>query len=132
MKSEWAWLALVKDISALANQVKPIGPAGVSGLDSIIESIYECWKLDAKLTNAGACDKCALNLILRATEENVVAHIGLHLPNVGGMRLENVDGVKPDFVAILFGQLVQGGNLPPKRRSCIAAKNQDYRPVGPE
>jgi hypothetical protein len=47
------------------------------------------------------------------------------------MRLKDVNSVKPHLVAILLCQLVQGGNLPPKRRSRVAAEHQHNRPVDP-
>ncbi len=43
------------------------------------------------------------------------------------MGLKNVNGVETDLALVLLGELVQGGNLPPKGRSGIAAKDQDDR-----
>jgi hypothetical protein len=43
------------------------------------------------------------------------------------MRLQNVDGVESDPIAILLVQSVQGRNLPPERRSGIASKNKYNR-----
>jgi hypothetical protein len=54
------------------------------------------------------------------------------LPHVGGVRLKDVNGVEADLVAVLLGKLVQGGNLPPKRRSRVAAKDQNDRLLGPQ
>jgi hypothetical protein len=48
------------------------------------------------------------------------------------MGLENVNGVEPDFVVVLLGELIQGGNLPPKWRSGIAAEDQHYWSVSPK
>jgi len=48
------------------------------------------------------------------------------------MRLKNVDGVKVNLAVVLLGKFVQGGNLPPKRRSCVAPEDQDDRPIYPE
>jgi hypothetical protein len=40
------------------------------------------------------------------------------------MRLENVYGVKRDVVAVLFIHRIQGRNLPPERRSSVAAEHE--------
>jgi hypothetical protein len=42
------------------------------------------------------------------------------------MCLGNVNNVKRDLILVLLVQLVERGNLPAKRRSSIAAKNEDY------
>jgi hypothetical protein len=41
------------------------------------------------------------------------------------MRFKNVDSVEVYLAAKLLSELVQGGNLPPKRRSSVAAKNEN-------
>jgi len=48
------------------------------------------------------------------------------------VRLEDVDGVEVDLAFVLFGELVEGGNLPPEWRSSIGAENEDDRAVLPE
>jgi hypothetical protein len=48
------------------------------------------------------------------------------------MSLKDVDRIKTDFVLVLIGQLVQGGNLPPKWRSGVAPENQHDRLLSPE
>ena len=132
MKAEWARLAFIENSTASPNQVESVGPARISALDSIVEAINQRWKFDAQLAHARACNESALYLIDWAAEEHLIAHIGLHLPHVRGMRLKNVNDVESDLVAVPLGELVQGGNLPPKGRSRIAAKNQDDWFVGPK
>jgi hypothetical protein len=56
----------------------------------------------------------------------------LHLPHIGGMRLKDIYSVESDLVAVLLGQFVQGGNLPPKGRSRVAAEDQDDRLLSPK
>jgi hypothetical protein len=48
------------------------------------------------------------------------------------MRLKDINGVEVDLALVLLSQLVQGGNLPPKRRSGIAPEHQNDRLVRPE
>ncbi len=131
VKSKWARFAFVKYASTLTDQIEPVGPTRESRFDTIVETVNECGEFDAQLADARPSNIGALDLVLWTAEEYVIAHIGLHLPHVGGMRLEDVHGVKSDFTLILLGELVQGGNLPPKRRSGVTAEDQDDRLVGP-
>jgi hypothetical protein len=48
------------------------------------------------------------------------------------MGLKNVNGIEVDLALVLLGKFVQGGNLPPKRRSRVAPEDQHDRPVRPE
>jgi hypothetical protein len=132
VKAEGPRLALVKDAAAFAYQVESVRPAGVSRLDPIVEAIYERGELDSQLAHTCAGNECAFNLVFRTAEEDVIANIGPHLPHISGMRFKNVNSVESDLVAILISQLVQGGNLPPKRRSRVAAKNQNDWTVRPK
>jgi hypothetical protein len=43
------------------------------------------------------------------------------------MGFQNVHRQKLHPVVILIVELVEGGNLPPERRSGVTAKDQDYR-----
>ena len=56
--------------------------------------------------------------------------VALHLPDVGGMGFENVHGVKGDLPGVLFGELVEGRNLPPERGSSVTAEHKYYRLLG--
>ena len=61
-------------------------------------------------------------------EQDSIANVGLHLPQIGWMGLGDVDHVECDAILILVVKLVERGNLPAKRGSCIAPENQDYWP----
>ena len=132
MEAERARFALVKDTAALADQVEAVGPTGISGFDAIIKAVDQGGKLDAQFADACPGHDCAFCVVFRAAEEHAIAHVGLHLPNVSRMRLQDVNGVEPDFVPVLLGKFVQGGNLPPKGRSGIAPKDQHHWPIRPE
>ena len=127
MKAEGARFAFVEDATTLADQVQPVGPAGVSRFNAIVEAIYQRGKLDAQLAHARAGNIGALNFILWTAEEDVIAHVRLHLPHISGMRFKNVDSVEVDLAAILLSELIQGGNLPPKWRSGVASEYQHDR-----
>jgi len=127
METERARFALVQYLPAGRDQVKAIWPTGVGRLHLIVEAIDQRRELDSELTYANSCERCALGLILGTCEEHSVLNVGLHLPNVGWMRLEDVNRVEGNSVLVLLGQLVQGGNLPPKWRSGVAAEYQHHR-----
>jgi hypothetical protein len=48
------------------------------------------------------------------------------------MRFADVDDVEGRTIAILAIELVEGGNLPPERRSRVAAEHEDDRPLAAE
>jgi hypothetical protein len=127
MKTEGARFAFVEDTAPWSNQVHPVGPAGVGSLDAIVESVDECWEFDSKFAHASASHIETLALVFRAGKDNVIAHVGLHLPYIGRVRLKNIDRVEPNPILVLLGKLVQGGNLPPKWRSGIAPEDEHNR-----
>ena len=102
MKSERSGLALIQNAAIVADQVKSVRPAAISGLDLIIEAIDHCGKLDAELAYASSGDRGAFRLVLGTRKKNLVANIALHLPDVGGMGLKNVDGVEIDLALVLL------------------------------
>jgi len=131
MEPKRSRFALERDLSIALNQVEAVRPAGVGGFHLIIKTINQRRELDMQLPNASASHRRALLLVTRTAEQNVIADVALHLPDVGGMSFKNVDSVEVDLALVLLGQLVQGGNLPPKRRSGIAAENENDRPLRP-
>src|ERR1700733_6687605 len=109
MEPERAWLALVENTATLTDQVEPVRPARISRLNSVVEAINECGEFDAQLAHARSGDIRSFHFIFWAAEEHFVAHVRLHLPHIRGMRLKDVNRVEADLVAILLGELVQGG-----------------------
>jgi hypothetical protein len=47
------------------------------------------------------------------------------------VSFKDIDSVKINLAFVLVRQFVQGGNLPPKGRSSIAAEHQDDRLLRP-
>jgi len=131
MKAEGAGLAFIENAATLTNQIKAIGPPCVSRLNAIVKAINQRGKPDAEFAHARTRNRYALDLVLGAAEQHAITHVRLHRPNVSGMRLKNVDRVEADLAAVLRGEFVQGGNLPPKWRSGVTAEDQHHRPVSP-
>jgi hypothetical protein len=132
MKSKRARFALVSDATVGPNKVQSIRPPGVCSFGMVVESIDQGREFDAKSSNACTGHQGALLLIAGAAEQNFIANIALHLPDVRRMRFKDVDRIEIDLAFVLLRQLVQGGNLPPKGRSSVAAEDEDYGPFCPE
>lgn len=127
MESEWTRLAFVKDASSAIDEVKAVRPSRVGLFGYILKSVNHRRELDAKFANATIRNRSALFEIARAGEDNVVLHVALHLPYVAGVRFEDVHGVERYIAAVFFIQCIEGGNLPPERRSSVAAEHEDDR-----
>ena len=126
IKPEGAWTTLVNYAATFINQINPIGPAGISLFCRVVETIDERGKFDAKLPHAHARKLFALANVLWTSEDDLIANVALHLPNIAGMRFQNIDGVKLHTLTIVVVELIERGNLPPKWRSRVAAENQYY------
>jgi hypothetical protein len=120
-------LALEHHPAITINQIETVWPTGVRNLSSIVEAVDNGGKLDAELANARAGNLRAFFFILRTGKDDRVTNIAAHLPNVAGMSFLDIHGVKRHPASVLLIQLVQGGNLPPKWRSSVAAEDQHYR-----
>lgn len=120
----------VRNLPAAIDQVQPVRPTRVGLLGRVVEAVEHRWKLDSQFAYAGSRNKRALFFILGRCEHYIVFQVVLRLPYIAGMRFEDVYREETHLVAKLFVEFVEGGNLPPKRWSGIAAKNQYYRPFG--
>jgi hypothetical protein len=125
MEAERTGLAFVGDAAILIDQVDAVGPSGVGLLGGVTEFVEDGGEFDSELANAGAGDQAALVFVARAREDNVVLDVRLHLPDVAGMGLKNVDGEEGHLLAVLIVELVEGRNLPPEGRSSVAAEDED-------
>ena len=125
LKSKRPGLALVDHTAAGVDEVDAIRPPGIGALGGVTEFVEDRGKFDSKFTHTRVGDKSALFFAPGAGEDDFVLDVALHLPQVAGMRFEDVNDEEGDAVAILIKELVEGGNLPPERRSSVAAKDKD-------
>ena len=72
----------------------------------------------------------AVFFVLGTGKDHLVFDVALHLPDIAGVRLGDVNHQKGDSILVLVVELVESGNLPPEGRSRIAAKNKDDRLLG--
>ena len=132
MEAKRASLALKRNAPAAVDQIEAIRPASVCSLHSIIQAIHERGKLDFQASYTGARYRYALGHVARAAKEHLIPDVALHLPDIRGMGLKDVDRIEIDLSLVLLRKLVQGGNLPPERRSSVAAEDEHHWPLLPK
>ena len=114
----------------MIDEIKPVGPAGISIFSGVAELVEHCGKLDAQFADASTREEGSFLVILRAGKYQVFFNVALRLPDIARVRLENVDNEERDAISILLVKFVKGRNLPPERRSGVAAEYQDHRLCG--
>jgi hypothetical protein len=132
LKPKRPGLALVKHTPATVDEVNAIRPSRIGTLGGVTELVEHRRKFDSKFAHTGVGDKATLVFVPGTGEDDFVLDVALHLPHVAGVRFENVDDEEGDAVAVLIGELVEGGNLPPERRSSVAAEDEHNRLLGSE
>ena len=117
----------IHDVPGFIDDVQPLGPGGVGGLGGVAHVINA--EGQRKLVARGEIlgDGYALPESFRLHVANVIFHVGLHLPFVGGMRLADVNGEKIRVVLVVVVDLNDVAYLAAKRRSSEAAKHQYQR-----
>jgi len=126
-KSERPWPALVSNASICVDQVNAVWPACVGSFRGVLESVDYSGKFDSQLAHTSSSHQGTLLEIFRTGEDNFVADVAFHLPNVTGMRFKNVHGKEGNTIAVLFVKFVERRNLPPEWRSSVAAEYQHDR-----
>ena len=127
VEAEGPRFALVRHVAAGVDQVKSVRPCRVRLLRGVTEFVQHGGDVDSQLADTGAGDETALFFAPRTREDDIVLNIALHLPDVAGVRLGNVNHQERDLLSVLLIELVEGRNLPPKRRSSVASKYEHHR-----
>ena len=124
-EAEWTGPRFVGDAAVAIDYVEAVGPAGVVAFSGVVKAVDHRRKMDAQFDDAHLAHLLAFGEIFWAGEDDVVVQIVGILPDVTGVGFANVDDVERDAVFVLFVELVEVGNLPPKRRSGVTSENQD-------
>jgi hypothetical protein len=127
LKTKGARLALVSDFASRIDQINSVGPACIGSFRRVAKFVEDGGKLNAEFSYTRTSDKCPLFFIFRATENNFIFDVALHLPNVTGMRFGDVNNQEGDAIAILLVQFVEGRSLPPEWRSGVTSEHQYNR-----
>src|SRR5579875_3306542 len=112
--------------SVATDQIEAVGPAGVLGFHAILNGIEQRGNRDVELSHARGRDTGALFIGSRISKEHVLFDIALHLPDIGRMRLGDIDDVESGAILVLLVELVERGNLPAKWRSGVTAEDEDH------
>ena len=94
-----------------------------------VEAIHDRRQFDPKFRHAHLGKRGALAEILGALVDHLVLDVRRQLPRIVRVRLADVDDEERGCVAVLRVEIVQGGNLPPERRSGVAAEDQHHGPA---
>jgi len=127
LEAERARLALESHTTMRVDQIQAVRPAGVGALGGVPEFVEHRGEFYAQLAHAKSCDVLPLVFILRTGEDDLIPDVALHLPDITRMSLGDVYGQKGYTTLVLPVELVEGGNLPPKGRSSVTAKNEHDR-----
>ena len=104
------------------DQIDPVWPARIGSFGRIAKLVEHSRKFNPKFPYASPGDQCPFFFRFRASKNNLVLNVALHLPNVAGMRFGNVNNQERNAPATLLVKLIEGRNLPPERRSGVAAE----------
>ena len=129
MEAERPGFAFIRHPACRVDKVQAIRPRGVRTFRRVAKFVEHRGNLDPQLTDAGSGNERTLIFTSRTGEYNVFLDVALHLPDIAGVRLCDVDNEKRNLVSVLLVELVEGGHLPPERRSGIASKDQHHRPL---
>jgi hypothetical protein len=132
LKSKRPGLALIDHTAMGVDEIDAIRPSGISAFGGVTELIEDRRKFDSKFAHTGVGHKAALVFVPGTGEDDFVLDVALHLPHVARVRFENVDDEEGDAMAVLIEELVEGGNLPPERRSSVTAEDEHNRLLGSE
>ena len=116
--------ALVNHLAVLADQVEAVGVAPVILRGRILHVIDEHRHGEVQLLRAGAGDLRTLEKILRIIDRSPGRQRTLAIDRMG---FTNVDDEESCRLAILAVKFFQAPGLAGKRRSCVAAEDQDHR-----
>jgi hypothetical protein len=127
LESERPRLALVSHSTAAIDEIDSIRPRGVSRLGGIPKLVQQGWHLNPKFSDTRSCQRSPFVFTARTGKDDVVFEVVLRLPDVARMGLGDVDHQKAHPVSEILVKLVEGGNLPPERRSGITAEDEHDR-----
>jgi hypothetical protein len=124
---ERAHAPAVDNVTALVDDVEALGPGGVSAVGRVAHVIDAEGNRVLKALDEIVGDFEALLKIFWLGVADVVLHVGLHLPFVGGMGFAHVDGEEVGVILVVVIKLRDVADLATERRSSKAAEDQHER-----
>ena len=105
-EAEGAGAALVGHVARGVDHIQSIRPRSVGLFGGVAKFVEHCGRLDSELADARSRDEGSVFFALRAGEDNIVFYVALHLPDVAGMRLSDVDDEELDLIVVLVKELI--------------------------
>ena len=121
--------AAICHVSSLINDVEPFRPRGVGEISAIAHVIDTERNGILEALREIIRDGQALFQRFRLCVTDILFHVGLHLPFVGGMRFPHVDGQKIHMIFVIVVNLNHVPDVAPKRRSGKAAEHEHQGPT---
>ena len=119
--------AAIRNAAALINNVKALGPSGISVIGGVAHVVDAEGQRKLESLRKIIRDRQALlqRFRLRVADVIFIFKIGFHLPFVGGMRFAHVDGQKIGVLLIVLVNLNDVADLAAKGRSSKAPENEN-------
>lgn len=109
----------------LVDHVQAVWPAGIRFLCCVFDVVEQCRDFDLEPTHTGVGHGLALGVGLRVGVNDALPLVDGELPAIARMRFLDVDDEELGAIFVLAVEIVEGGNLPPERRSSVAAEDED-------
>jgi len=124
LEAEWARGRFEGDAAIAIDHVEAIGPAGVGAVGGVVNRVHDGGKFYSELHDAKLAEFAALVETFRTREEDVIVEIVGIFPEIRCVRLADVNDIERRAIFVLLVEFVEGGNLPPERRSSVAAEDK--------
>jgi hypothetical protein len=124
---ERAHSAAIGDAAGFVDHVEPFGPGGVGVIGGVVDVVDAEGDGIVEAFGEVVGDGYALSECFRLGVANVVFHVGLHLPLVGGMGFAHVDGQEVGVILIVVVNLHHVTDVAAEGRSSEAAEDDDER-----
>jgi hypothetical protein len=124
MKAVRTGARLVGDPAITADHKKPIWPPSVGALRGVVKGVDYRRKFDPQFHDAHLSHLAAFLKILWTRKDHVIVQIVGVLPDVARVRLADIYHVEGGAIFVLLVQTVEGSNLPPEWRSCVASEDE--------
>jgi hypothetical protein len=118
----------IGDVPVLVDHVQALGPSGISVVRDVAHVIDPKWHRVVKSLHEVIGDGNSLGQGLRLRVADVVFHVGLRLPFVGGVRFADVDGQEVGVVLVIVVDLDDVADLATEGRSSVAAEDDNQGP----
>ena len=117
----------VRDVPAFINDVNALWPGSIGIVGSVVHIVHTEGQGIMEALDEIISDGYALLQRFRLRVANVVLHVGLHLPFIGGMRLAHIDGQKIRVILVVVVNPNDVAHLATERRSSKTSEYENER-----